>query len=42
MDKELNCHDCGEMTVLKDEYDEIDVTKIKYCPYCGSDNIEVE
>lgn len=42
MDKNINCHDCGQEAVLKDKYDEINIEEIKHCPFCGSDNIEVE
>lgn len=37
----LQCHDCGEETIILDEYEDKESSDFLYCPYCGSDNIEV-
>lgn len=38
--KHIECHDCGNETLIK-ETKEISEDDIKFCPICGSDNIEV-
>jgi hypothetical protein len=41
-DKHLECHSCECTLTIKDEFDEIDVNDIKFCPFCGDDNIIIE
>lgn len=37
----LACHDaCGEVKIV-DKYEELDIEGLKYCPFCGGQNIEV-
>ena len=38
--KNLGCHDCGISIIILDEYDEIEIKQMVYCPICGSENIE--
>ena len=39
--KIITCLECEQETKIKDKFDEIEVTSLKYCPFCGSDDIEV-
>jgi hypothetical protein len=39
------CHDCGEEKQVIDKFEDFLPTSsntIKYCGFCGSDNIEIE
>lgn len=40
--KIINCHDCVMEFEINDEYDDLNVENIKFCPCCGGSNIEVE
>jgi Zn finger protein HypA/HybF involved in hydrogenase expression len=40
--KKIVCHDCEAEIIIKDKHDEIALEDLKYCPICGSDNIETE
>ena len=42
MIKTIECHECGNDLKIKDKYDEIELSDLKYCPFCGSDNITVD
>lgn len=37
----IECHDCGEETVILDEYNDISEDDIQHCPRCGSTNSEI-
>lgn len=41
-DKEIQCHNCEEITIINDQYGDIDQEKLKFCPYCGSSDIDIE
>lgn len=42
MNKDINCHDCGSSVRIKDKDEEFEISDLKYCPICGSDNVDVE
>ena len=42
MDKTISCHNCEAITTINDEYGDIPIEDLKYCPCCGSDNIDVD
>lgn len=39
--KTIECHDCGIEIKIKDQFEELSMCDIKYCPVCGGKNIEV-
>lgn len=41
-DKTISCHSCEEIITIKDEFGEIDIEDILFCPFCGEKNIDVE
>lgn len=38
--KQIDCHDCSSSTKVIDKDEEYEVDDLKYCPFCGSENIE--
>lgn len=41
MNKNISCLDCDITIKIKDKYNELVAEDIKYCPICGSSEIEV-
>lgn len=39
--KTIECHDCASEVKVVDTYEELNIEDIKFCPLCGSENIEV-
>lgn len=39
--KTILCLDCDSTVKLRDKHEELEAEAIKFCPICGSDNIEV-